>query len=240
MIEQEFFARDEILPSWFVNRIQHRLAPLTKIRLRRANATTVEVSAGADDDAAVVNIAGNWRFVEAAEQAAHPGGAAGIYRVFVTAAEQDIATTPDPNTDLTDYSFGLAIVPDGGTPTIVPGTVDIFRLVAKVWWDGAAINSLVQIVGAQAFRGIYSVAWNPPSVPAGGVATLTVNVPDVTAQHVAMASVAGLGFDGAWLVNATTGEGTVIVVIRNMTAGAIDLGLILVTGLVLGDGSGSD
>lgn len=148
MIQQEPFARDEILPSWWANRIQDRIAPLSNLRLDLSSTTTVRANAGANDDAMVVNVAGNWRKAEAAITRAHPGGGAGTYLVFVTAKAQTIVNTPLPNTDNTDYTFALAIVPNATTPTIVAGTVDIYRRVGHLTWDGAAITALVQEVGA--------------------------------------------------------------------------------------------
>lgn len=153
MIRQENFARDEILPSWFMNRLQDRLAALTQIRLSQANATTMQVIANSNDESASLNIAGNWRFIEGTVQRAHPGGAAGTYLIFATAKTQSIVNAPDTNTDLTDYSFRLAIVADGSTPTLVPGVVDIFRRVGSLVWSGTAITSWQQEVGAAGATG---------------------------------------------------------------------------------------
>lgn len=188
--EQEHFVRDEILPSWFVNRLQQRIVGLTNLRLRWVSATTIDVPAGADADAVVINIAENWRFVDTAiPPQAHPGGAAGLYLVFVTAAEQDIVNTPDPNTDLTDYSFGLAIVANGATPAIVPGTVDVFRRVGHLTWDGAAITSLVQEVGDVSGAQLQDSALVSGTVTAtrqpGGGFLLTVTPLGVDNSHVA-------------------------------------------------------
>lgn len=144
---QEDFARDEILPSWWANRIQDRIAA-ARFRLRRVSATTIEAVAGANDEASGLNVQGQWRFRETNVQRAHPGGAAGTYLVFVTAKAQAISNSPLPNTDNTDYAFDLAIVADGTTPAIVAGTVDVYRRVGRLTWDGAAITSLVQEVGS--------------------------------------------------------------------------------------------
>lgn len=145
---QEEFVRDEVLPSWWANRIQDRLAPMLKFRLRRVDATTIEAVAGADDDASALNIDGQWRFVEAPVQRAHPGGAAGFYTVWVTARAQDITNAPLPNTDETDYSFDLAIVEGiGAAPAIVPGVVDVARRVGRLEWDGDEIVQLWQEAG---------------------------------------------------------------------------------------------
>jgi len=131
-----------------MNRLQDRIAPLTQFRLDLSSATTVRANAGANDEAMVLNVAGNWRKAESAVTRAHPGGSAGTYLVFVTAKAQSISSSPLPNTDNTDYTFALAIVANGSTPTIVAGTVDIYRRVGRLTWDGSAITALVQEVGS--------------------------------------------------------------------------------------------
>lgn len=139
------FIRDEILPSWWANAIQVPLSALApNFHVRRLNATTLRVPAGAGSAVAAISIEGLWRWSEANVDVSHPGGAAGLYRVFATAVENDIVSTPDPNTDLTDYSFGLSIRPDGSTPNIVAGVVDVFTEVATVQWDGSAITAIAQ------------------------------------------------------------------------------------------------
>lgn len=150
MIQQEPFSRDEILPSWFCNRIQDRLAPLVRLRLELANPTTVQALAGTNDDASSLNIAGNWRFNEATVSRAHPGGAAGTYLIFATGRAQDIRQSPATNSDFTVYAWTLAIVPDLSTPPIVAGSVEIYRRIGRCVWSGTAITSLVQEVGERA------------------------------------------------------------------------------------------
>lgn len=139
----EDFVRDEVLPSWFANRLQDRLGSLSNLRLRLVSATTIEVPAGADDDRAVVNIEGRWRFNDVAVQRA-AGGAAGVYGIYVVARANDLRNVPQPFSDFTDYSFDLRITPDGLAPAVDPGVVDVLRRVGRLVWDGAAITQLVQ------------------------------------------------------------------------------------------------
>lgn len=152
MQQHHTFIRDEVLPSYFANRLQDRMAPLSNLRLRRFNATTIEIPAGANDDAVVVNIGGGrWRMVEATVQRAMAGGAAaGAYDIFVTAKDNDIRAVPEAYSDFTDYTFALAIVAAGATPAIVAGAVEIYRKVGSLTWDGAAIvpGSVVQTIGS--------------------------------------------------------------------------------------------
>lgn len=146
MDQQEPFDRLEAYPSWFANRVQDRVAPLTNVGLALATPTTIECPAGPTQDAQVLNIGADWRFIEETIQRAHPGGAAGTYLIFATASAQDVDNDPLPFTDHTDYAFDLAIVADGATPAIVPGTVDVFRQVGELEWDGDAITELRQTI----------------------------------------------------------------------------------------------
>lgn len=149
MQEHYPFVRDDILPSFWANAIQRLLSNYVapNFRLTQQDATHVQVVAGANEDAAVIVIDGNWRWNEATVSRAHPGGAAATFDVFVTAKANAIVNAPAPFTDNTDYSFALAIVAAGATPPIVAGTVDLFRKIGELTWDGAAITSVTQLVG---------------------------------------------------------------------------------------------
>lgn len=159
------FVRDEVFPSYFANALQAFLSSAAfGLRLRRVNATTVEVVAGPSEDIAAVAIDGNMRHREATVQRAHPGGGAGTYPVFLVAKEDDIRSVPAPFSDFTDYSFDLRIEPPAGTPAIVPGTVDVFRKLGEIVWDGAAITAIRQtldaVEGAQLADGAVAVSGN--------------------------------------------------------------------------------
>jgi hypothetical protein len=158
------FIRDEILPSWWANAIQVPLSVLAQnFHVRRQAAASVRVPAGPGEDVAAISIDGRWRWAETAPgvDAAHPGGAAGLYRVWATAKENNIVNAPDPNTDLTDYSFGLVIRSNAaGPPPVVAGVVDLFVEVANLDWDGAQITALRQsrgsVAGAQLEDGTFT------------------------------------------------------------------------------------
>jgi|SRR5919106_792768 microcystin-dependent protein len=142
------FARDEVFPSYFPNAVQAFLSTVvSQLRLRPVNATTIEAVASAGDGLAAIGIDGNLRYREATVQRSHPGGVAGTYDVFVTATEDDIRATPAPFSDFTNYAFDLGIVASGGSPPIVPGTVDVHRKVGELQWSGTAITELRQLVG---------------------------------------------------------------------------------------------
>jgi hypothetical protein len=147
--QHHVFAREDVIPSWWANAQMQALGTLAHgFTLRRATTTTIEVPAGAGDLAAVIAVDGKWRWNEATVNRIHPGGAAGLYRVWVTALENDIINVPDPGTDVTDYAFDLAITAVGVEPAIVPGTVEIFREVGSIRWDGDEIVAVTPFVGA--------------------------------------------------------------------------------------------
>lgn len=146
-----------------MNRLGSALGPLAEgFRLRRASSTTLDVlPPTADDGAVVITIDGKIRYRETPlPPRAHPGGAAGTYDVFAVALDDDVVNAPAPNTDNTVYDFDLRIVAAGGTPAIVPGTVEIHRFVGQCGWDGTAITWLRQdvdfVVGAQLADGALS------------------------------------------------------------------------------------
>lgn len=116
------------------------------VQLTRQDATHVQVTAAAAVGAAVVVIQGRWRWVEATVTRAHPGGAAGSYDIFVVAADNKIDSTPAPGTDDTNYAFDLRVLKAGETPTIVKGTLDIFRKIGSCEWSGTEITRVDQTV----------------------------------------------------------------------------------------------
>lgn len=144
------FARLDVLPSWFLTSLQRRLSngfENFNLLAKTGATNVVQVAAGPDEAAVAVDVAGKWRWNEATVERA-VAGTAGTYAVFVTAKANSIVNVPAAGTDTTDYAFGLAVLPDGSTPTIVAGTVDIFRRVGRLAWDGTKITSVVQELGA--------------------------------------------------------------------------------------------
>lgn len=116
------------------------------LQLTRQDATHVQVTASAAVGAAVVGIQGRWRWMEATVSRAHPGGSAGSYDIFVVAADNKIDSTPAPGTDNTNYAFDLRVLKAGETPTIVKGTLDIFRKIGSCEWSGTEITRVDQVV----------------------------------------------------------------------------------------------
>lgn len=139
------FGRESVFPSWFANAIQQFISPAAfSFRVRKASATTIEVPAGPSEAAVSISVDGRWRWAEATVSRAHPGGTAGTYRIWATAAENSIVGTIDS----TNYAFALAITGAAAEPAPVAGSVDIWRLVGTLEWDGAAITAVHNITDA--------------------------------------------------------------------------------------------
>lgn len=124
-------------------------------------AATVQVAAASDNGQAAVAINGKWRYRSSAITAAHPGGAAGVYDVFVTASANDF-TLGTPTVDGTNYDFGLEIKAQGDTPSTTH-----YRKVGEVDWDGSAnITSLRVLTGSRRDDAVIQpTAPRPTAVP---------------------------------------------------------------------------
>lgn len=181
MQSEHVFIRDEVYPSWYVNALGHFLSlGAFGFVVSKLNNTTIEVVAGADEAAAIVSVAGRWRWMEATVTRAHPGGGSGTYDIYVTARDTDIVTTPAPYTDNTVYDFALAIVAAGATPTIVAGSVEIFRKVGSLTWDGTKIAKITQTVPSTPPHAVtHAVGGTDPLAPADIGAAAAV---DLTAE----------------------------------------------------------
>lgn len=107
------------------------------------NPTTVRVPAGTGHDQVSLSIQGQYRYVTAPVDRAHPGGGAGIYDLYATSAANDPTTFVPVGGS---YAFALAIVAAAATPV----GVSLYRKIGHLTWDGAAITSLVQDAGPAA------------------------------------------------------------------------------------------
>lgn len=166
MLENYSLAYGGILPSFLANALQKMLGLAAfQFVVDKVDDTHVQVAASAGDGAAAVSIGGKWRWNEATVgPVAVPGGAANIFPVFVTCADNSIVSTPAPFTDATNYAFGLQVKPNGSTPTIVPGTVDFYRQVATIEWDGTRILRITSTVPATAAHGLRHAIGGPDPI----------------------------------------------------------------------------
>jgi hypothetical protein len=168
--------RNSVLESWYVRALDKFLSGFSEAFTLQldpaAPTTTVRVPAGvtrSDGASASIGINGLWRFRDTAVSRAHPGGASGTYLVYAVAKNNAIVNTPLPYTDNTDYTFDLRIVASPGPPAIVPGTVDVYRRIGRVEWDGTKITGLTQEVGEVGVGNVTASVWS--TTVGNGVAT---------------------------------------------------------------------
>jgi hypothetical protein len=115
--------------------------------LSQVNTTTLRVAGSAGDGQVGCAVMGKWRYNAANADAAHPGGAAATYNVFVTASDNNFVASggapgTSPENDLTVYTFGLQILAVGSTPATA-----LYRQIGSLTWDGSQITDFVQTVG---------------------------------------------------------------------------------------------
>lgn len=140
------FAREERLPSYFMNRLQDFLSSArTDLRLTRKNNTEVEVAPVEPYGIAGIDLQGLWRFRDTAVSRVHPGGGAATYTVWAVGLKQDVVEVPKPFTDETDYSFDLRIT-NGANPA--GAGVEVFEKIGEIDWDGVKITAVRQTYNA--------------------------------------------------------------------------------------------
>jgi microcystin-dependent protein len=130
-----------------------------------ADATTIRLVAGEGNAQRSIAIEGKYRYARETVTRAHPGGAAGTYIAWATAAANRFTGPAGPTLDQTDYRFALAITA-GARPT----GVDLARDVASVEWDGSKITAIDHRVGPAAgtarHRSTHAVGGTDPVTPA--------------------------------------------------------------------------
>jgi microcystin-dependent protein len=133
------------LPTSFLRAAQELLSTFRSPLFRPLpiSPTTLRLLAGANDAQVGLAINGRWRYVTANVDATHPGGAAGNYNLWATAADNVFAASgapegEDPEDDNTDYSFALTILPTGSTPATA-----LHEIVGTVGWSGTTITGVL-------------------------------------------------------------------------------------------------
>ena len=140
------FAREDVFPSWFADRIQDFLsAAETNLRLTRKSGTTVQVVPDTALGIAAVAVDGRWRFIEETIQREHPGGSKGTYIVWAVAEDNDVDDTPKPHTDHTNYAFDLRIT-SGADPS--GSGVVVFEKIGEIDWSGSKIEAVRQTLNS--------------------------------------------------------------------------------------------
>jgi hypothetical protein len=184
--------KGSILPSTWVNAFMEFVSTMSaNLRLTKASATTVSIVAGTDNDQASVGIDGRWRYNTATLTATHPGGAAGTYDVYVTAADNDFSLA-DP-ADATNYSFGLQIRAVGSPPATA-----LSRKIGTVAWDGAQITAALPLTtGDGAVFGANGLKTDDTFVSAVDVRARDGAAAQVAIGAVGPAAEAGISFGSA-------------------------------------------
>lgn len=137
------FNPGDVLPASWTDAIQEFIGTaFINFSLVQTDNVTIQVPASSGDGQVAVGINGLWRYNTANVNAAHPGGAAGQYDVYVTTTDNVFSNTPSPDTDLTNYAFGLVI-----KPLATPPVAAHYRKVGQVTWDGSKITAITLIPG---------------------------------------------------------------------------------------------
>lgn len=132
----------DIYPASWTDALQEYISSMASANLviDISGGNAVTVPAGAGDAQVSLGIMGRWRYnIATVTSAAIVGGtAAGTYAVYATASDNVFAAN---DVDNTVYSFGLEIR-TAGTPATA-----LYRKIADVVWDGAAIVGIIPVVG---------------------------------------------------------------------------------------------
>lgn len=135
------------IPQDFLDAIQEFISTSApNLNLAVSGSNTVQIVAGPGNAQVSLGINGLWRYISASVNATVTG-AAGTYDIFATTGANSFAVNPSPppappETDSTDYTFALAVVAHGQTPTATN-----YRKIGEVIFDGSRINGLRQMVG---------------------------------------------------------------------------------------------
>lgn len=129
----------------FFDHIQELLgAAAPSFYLEAISDTVIRAPAGTVNDQSAVAIEGKYRWntnnTAGKGEATHPGGAAGTYDVWVTAADNNYAG--QPTVDSTDTSYNLVIRASGSPPTAAKK-----RKIGEVVWDGSKITTVIHYGG---------------------------------------------------------------------------------------------
>jgi hypothetical protein len=159
-------------PASTVNALQEFIgSSAMNAKLTLASNTQIQIPAGLDNAQVGIAIGGLWRYISATATAV-VSGAVGVKDIYVVASANSFSGSPAPDTDNTDYSFGLQALASGVTPTgnYNGRTIIQFRKIGEVDWDGTKITSIRQLVNL----GGGSTTPMSPISPNANVTPLTV------------------------------------------------------------------
>lgn len=215
--------RGQPLPQSFLSALQEFIGTLdANLVVTKATATSIQVVAGPGSAQAAVGIDGLFRYNAATVTAAMPASPPlGTYDIYAVASANSFSNAPAPDTDNTDYSFGLQIVASAATPT---GTwngqaISNYRKLGTLTWDGTQITGIQQTAGVAGAAGTaggdlaggYPNPSIKPSValsgtPTAPTAAVDTNTPQIASTGFVVGQAAGVApvMDGAATVGAST------------------------------------
>ncbi len=166
----------DILEANWTDGLQEFISTLaSNLALTQTSINQVRIEAGSGSDQVGIGIDGRWRYNTANVTVAHPAGNAGIVHNIWVVANENSYTPGAPGegeTDNTDYSFGVVILPTGTNPSGNHNGSPIvaYRKVGETDWDGTNITGLrkaKQLGGMQPMSAIASWATHPALVARG-------------------------------------------------------------------------
>lgn len=137
------------IPQDFLDSLQEFISTsANNLVISSASATSIRIVAGTGNGLVSIGISGLWRYNTATVSAAHPGGSAGQWDVFVVASANSFTPGSGNETDNTDYSFGLVIVAHGATPSgnWNGRAIVASRKIGEVTWSGSAITAIQNLL----------------------------------------------------------------------------------------------
>lgn len=153
MSKHRSLAIGDILPDSWIQALQEFVSTLeSNVNITKASSTSIQQVAGTGSAQVSIGVGGLWRYISSTTTASMPGGATtGTYDIYAIASGNAFSNVPVPDTDTTDYTFGLKIVTGGGAaPTGTYNTQPIVatRKIATLDYDaGAGIQRITQIGG---------------------------------------------------------------------------------------------
>ena len=138
------FARKDVFPSWWANKIQQALVATNTLHISRKSATVIQVVPHPTIGVAGVVIDGKWRMNEATVERT-VSGAKATYSIWAVAKKNEVDNTPAVFTDHTVYTWELRVT-SGAAPT--GEGIDITEKIGEVDWSGAVIEKIRQTYGA--------------------------------------------------------------------------------------------
>jgi fibronectin-binding autotransporter adhesin len=143
------FDHGDVLPASWTDAIQEYISTLAaNVDITTSAANTLKIAAATGNGQAAIGIDGLWRY-RSSDVTVVVSGAAGTKDIYVTATANSFSNSPSPDTDATDYNFGLSVVTSGGAAPSGGGIVAT-RKIGECEWDGTTnITAIRQLEGAQ-------------------------------------------------------------------------------------------